>query len=89
MSFDPVPTQVGKVETDQLRLLGARADVIIGSDCLISAGAIILPGVRIGDGSVVGAGAVVSRDIPPFSIVVGIPASIIRKRTTRSDFHNT
>lgn len=45
---------------------------------LIGIGAIILDGVRVGTGSIVGAGAVVSRDVPPFSLVVGVPAKRLR-----------
>jgi acetyltransferase-like isoleucine patch superfamily enzyme len=56
------------------------ADIIIGSDCWIGANAIVLGGVRIGNGSVVGAGSVVSRDIPPMSVAVGIPAKVIKNR---------
>lgn len=51
--------------------------VHIGDDVWIGDGAIILPGVRIGHGSIVGAGAVVSRDIPPESIAVGVPAKVV------------
>lgn len=46
----------------------------------IGAGAILLDGVTIGAGSVIGAGAVVSKNIPPFSIAVGVPAQVVRKR---------
>ena len=46
---------------------------------LIGIGAIILNGVRIGHSSIIGAGAVVTKDIPPFSLVVGIPAKIARQ----------
>lgn len=46
--------------------------------CLIGIGAIILNGVRIGAGSMVGAGAVVNKDIPPRSLVVGVPGKIFR-----------
>ena len=55
-------------------------EVIIEDDCDIGTGAIILPGVRIGKGSVVGAGAVVTKDVPPYTIVAGVPAKILRKR---------
>jgi carbonic anhydrase/acetyltransferase-like protein (isoleucine patch superfamily) len=48
---------------------------------LIGIGAIILGGVRVGTGSIIGAGAVVTKDIPPFSLVVGIPAKVVRQLT--------
>ncbi|HEY9808915.1 MAG TPA: gamma carbonic anhydrase family protein [Halomicronema sp.] len=46
--------------------------------CLIGIGAIVLNGVRIGTGSIVGAGATVTKDVPPHSLVIGIPAKKIR-----------
>lgn len=52
----------------------------IGSGCWIGAGATILGGVTLGDGSVVGAGAVVTTDVPPNTIVAGVPARMIKKR---------
>jgi acetyltransferase-like isoleucine patch superfamily enzyme len=52
--------------------------VSIGRGALILVGAIILPGVRIGEGVVVGAGAVVTKDAPPFTLVAGNPAKIIK-----------
>ena len=48
---------------------------------LIGIGAIILNGVRVGHSSIIGAGAVVTKDIPPCSLVVGIPAKIVRQLT--------
>jgi carbonic anhydrase/acetyltransferase-like protein (isoleucine patch superfamily) len=53
----------------------------IESGSLIGIGAIILGGVKVGTGSIIGAGAVVTKDIPPFSLVVGIPAKIVRQLT--------
>lgn len=54
--------------------------VIIGNDVWIGSHALILGGVKIGDGAVIGAGAVVTKDVPPYAIVGGVPASIIRFR---------
>lgn len=54
--------------------------VIIGNDVWIGARAIILPGCTIGNGVVIGAGAVVTKDIPDYCIVGGVPAKILKKR---------
>lgn len=53
---------------------------IIGNDVWIGANAIILPGVTIGDGAIIAAGSVISRDVPPYAIVGGVPARVIRFR---------
>lgn len=52
----------------------------IGNDVWIGARALILDGVSIGDGAIVAAGAVVTKDVPPYAIVGGVPAKIIRYR---------
>jgi acetyltransferase-like isoleucine patch superfamily enzyme len=52
----------------------------IGQDVLVGHGAILLRGISIGNGAVVGAGAIVTKDVPPYAIVVGIPAKILRYR---------
>lgn len=54
--------------------------VIIENDVLISANVVILDGVKIGTGAVIGAGALVNKNIPPYAIVAGVPAKIIRYR---------
>jgi len=59
--------------------------VVIGSDVWIGAGAIILPGVTIGDHAVVGAGSLVRKDVPPWSIVGGVPAKPIGSRKQVSE----
>ena len=53
--------------------------VVIEDDVWIGANAVVLPGVKIGNHSVVAAGAVVTKDVPPHSIVAGVPAKIIKK----------
>lgn len=55
-------------------------ETTIGNDVWIGARAIIIDGVQIGDGAVVGAGAVVTKDVPPYAIVGGVPAKIIKYR---------
>ena len=57
-----------------------KGDIVIGNDVWIGYEAVILAGVTIGDGAVIGARAVVTKDIPPYTIVGGVPARPIRKR---------
>lgn len=57
-----------------------HAPIVVGDDVWIGFGAVILPGVTVGRGSIVGAGAVVTRDVPEYSIVGGVPARLIRAR---------
>jgi maltose O-acetyltransferase len=69
-------------------MLGQGVDisrVTIEDDVWIGMRAMILPGVRIGKGSIVGAGAVVTRDVPPYSIVGGVPAKIVSTRGQSSE----
>ena len=54
--------------------------ITIGNDVWIGARAVILDGITIGDGAIVGACAVVTRDVPPYSVVAGVPARVIRYR---------
>jgi acetyltransferase-like isoleucine patch superfamily enzyme len=55
-------------------------DTIVGSDVWTTENCLILPGVKIGDGAIVAAGAVVTKDVPPYAIVGGNPAKLIRYR---------
>lgn len=57
-----------------------NSELIIGNDVWIGAKVNILPGVKIGDGAVIGANSVVTKNVPPYSIVAGNPARIIRLR---------
>lgn len=57
-----------------------KGDIIVGNDVWIGYEAVILSGVTIGDGAIIGSRAVVTKDIPPYTIVGGVPAKPIRKR---------
>ena len=62
---------------DELPLKG---DTVIGNDVWIGQNVTFLPGVHIGDGCIIGANSVVAKDIPPFSVAVGNPCEVKRKR---------
>lgn len=57
-----------------------KGDIIIGNDVWIGYEAVMLAGVTIGDGAIIGTRAVVTKDVPPYTIVGGVPAKPIRKR---------
>lgn len=57
-----------------------KGDIVIGNDVWIGYEAVILSGVTVGDGAIIGARAVVTKDVPPYAIVGGIPARYIRRR---------
>ena len=57
-----------------------KGDIVIGNDVWIGYKAIILAGVKIGDGAIIGTRALVTKDVPAYSIVGGVPAKIIRRR---------
>ncbi|HLO87530.1 MAG TPA: acyltransferase [Nostocaceae cyanobacterium] len=59
-----------------------RKGITIEDDCWLGHGVTVIDGVTIGKGSVIGAGAVVTKDIPPYSVAVGIPARVIKNRLT-------
>lgn len=57
-----------------------KGDIVIGNDVWIGYEAVILSGVTIGDGAIIGSRAVVTKDVPPYTIVGGVPAKTIRRR---------
>lgn len=64
-----------------------KGNIVVGNDVWIGYEAIILAGVTVGDGAVIGARAVVTKDVPPYTIVGGIPARIIRRRFDEETIH--
>ena len=60
--------------------LPLKGDTVIGNDVWIGQNAVILPGVLIGDGAIIGANSVVGSNVDPYTIVVGNPAKVLRKR---------
>lgn len=57
-----------------------KGDIVIGNDVWIGYEALILSGVTVGDGAIIGSRAVVTKDVPPYTIVGGVPAKPIRRR---------
>jgi len=78
---DPgLPTIVEDHVTIGHRAVVHSAHIERGS--LIGIGAIVLNGVRVGSGSIIGAGAVVTKDVPPLSLVIGVPGKVVRQVTS-------
>ena len=59
-----------------------KGDIVIGNDVWIGYEAVVMAGVTIGDGAIIGARAVVTKDVPPYTIVGGVPAREIRRRVS-------
>ncbi|CRK37154.1 hypothetical protein BN1708_007344, partial [Verticillium longisporum] len=83
LRIDPPQGRPILLPIDPKRRMGSKGPqlgraITIEQDCWIGGGAIILPGRTIGKGSTVGAGSIVTKDVPPFTIVVGNPARVLR-----------
>ena len=63
----------------------SRGDTVVGHDVWLWYSALVLPGVTIGHGAVVAAGSVVARDVPPYAVVAGNPARVVRSRFSEED----
>jgi len=66
-------------EKDKYQFLEVFGNVIIKHDSWLGAGSIILPNIIIGEFAIVAAGSVVTKDVPPYTVVAGVPAKIIKK----------
>ena len=81
--FSTFPFQMfGLGGAEALKRPGAnsRGDMVIGNDVWIGREAVIMPGIRIGDGAIIGTRAQVTRDVPPYAVVVGNPARVTKMR---------
>ena len=76
----PFPAFWKNIGSDHDGWAKTRGDVIIGNDVWIGTEAMVMSGVSIGNGAVVGARAVVTKDVPAYAIVAGIPAKVVRMR---------
>lgn len=77
--FYSTAEQSGRTFSDK-NYFNEFAEVTIGHDVWIGANAVVLDGLKIGDGAIIGAGSVVTKNVPDFSIVGGVPAKLIRYR---------
>ena len=83
LSTYPLPIFFEEWGTDAGAVANAwdnRGDIVVGNDVWIGYEAVILSGVTIGDGAIIGTRAVVTKDVPPYTIVGGVPARPIRRR---------
>ena len=83
LSTYPFPIFFEEWALDKMQVASAwdnKGDIVVGSDVWIGYEAVILSGVHIGDGAIIGARAVVTKDVPPYTVVGGIPAKEIKKR---------
>ena len=76
----PFPIFGGGWESAMPEAWPARGDTIVGNDVWIGYGATIMPGIHIGDGAIIATASVVTKDVPPYAIVGGNPASPLRPR---------
>lgn len=63
----------------------SRGDTIIGNDVWLGYESLVLPGIRVGHGAVVAAASAVASDVPPYTVVAGNPARIVRRRFDEDD----
>ncbi|WP_235922193.1 CatB-related O-acetyltransferase [Lentzea tibetensis] len=63
----------------------SRGDTVVGNDVWIGYRAVIMPGVTIGDGAIIATGAVVTSDVPPYTVVGGNPAKVVKERYPKAD----
>ncbi len=81
-AFYSTRSQAGLSFVDENLYDELSARTVVGSDVWIGARSLIMGGVEVGDGAIVAAGAVVTRSVPPYAVVRGVPATVARFRFT-------
>ena len=76
----PIMYDEWEQEADVTKAWDNKGDIVIGNDVWIGYQAVILSGVTVGDGAIIGTRALVTKDVPPYTIVGGVPAKPIKKR---------
>ena len=66
-------------------LVGNKAGIEIGNDVWIGLGVTILNGVKIGDGATIAAGSIVVSDVPPYAVVAGVPAMVVKRKCSEEE----
>lgn len=88
LSAYPFPIFFDEWQLDKKDVAAAwdnKGDIVLGNDVWIGYEAVVMAGVTIGDGAIIGTRAVVTKDVPPYTIVGGIPAKPIRKRFSEEE----
>ncbi|MVU77842.1 antibiotic acetyltransferase [Nocardia sp. ET3-3] len=70
---------------DIITSIPSKGDTVVGNDVWFGYNTLIMPGVRIGDGAIIATGAVVTADVPPYTIVGGNPAQVVKQRFSDAD----
>ncbi|QVI25189.1 CatB-related O-acetyltransferase [Nocardia tengchongensis] len=72
--------RLGRADDGLITSIPSKGDTVVGNDVWFGYNSLIMPGVRIGDGAIIATGAVVTADVPPYTIVGGNPAQVVKQR---------